>query len=642
MRVPLAILISCLAWADPPEVYHIHASREETHPGAAPVVLDLEEHADEETTVAEVLDAVPGLQVRSLGGMGSYSAPSIRGSSPSQVAVYLDGVPLNRGALGTIDLSNLAVEGLERIEVWRGLPPPDRMGAGLGGVVDLLPRRTTGGEVRLTGGSFGTRGALVRGSDRRGPAFFGATAAYVGSEGDFTYRDHNGTLFDSSDDVWVARRNNRFDQADAVLHASWAGALQARITQNVFYKTQGVPGALTTATDEPHLDAGRSLTRLSLGRPGVLEGAAYVTYQADHYRDPENEIGTGAQDQRSSSWAGGGEVRATWVAGPSALVVVPQVHHERYAQDEALGAPGVGDLEAARLVVGGAVFDVLSLWRARLVLEPALRIDRYDDEVAGGPGETTVLLSPRAGARLTVLPRLDLSASGGRYHRAPTFLEKFGDRGFLVGNPNLSTERGVMADAGIVWRGPLRLDTTFHVAQVEDLILLVQNSQDTLQARNIGQARLLGSETGVSLRPWSRLSAQASYAFLWPRNLVENRQLPGRARHEVYGRLDGGPFGLGPARISLFADMDATAGMFFDAANLRPAPPRAFLGAGLKLRPRGSPDLALTIEAKNLTNVRTESVEVHPGGRHVTVATQDYLGYPLPGRAFYATGRMTF
>jgi outer membrane cobalamin receptor len=642
LRVLSTILIFGLARSDPPEVYEVRAARDETHPGAESVVLDLEEHEDEQTSVAEVLDAVPGLQVRTLGGMGSYSAVSIRGSSPSQVAVYLDGVPVNRGALGTVDLSDFAVEGLERIEVWRGLPPPDRMGAGLGGAIDLVPRRTTGGEARLTGGSFGTRGALLRGGDRRGRAFFGATASYLGSEGDFTYRDHNGTLFDPSDDAWVTRKNNGFDQADGVLHASWDGTLQARVTQNVFYKTQGVPGALTTATDEPHLDAGRSLTRLSLGRPGVLEGAAYVTYQDDHYRDPHDEIGNGAQDQRSHTWAGGGELRATWIAGPSAFVFVPQIHHERYAQDEALGAPGAGDLVATRLVAGGAVFDVLSLWRSRLVLEPALRIDRYDDEVAGGPGDVSVLLSPRAGARFTVLPALDVRASGGRYHRAPTFLEKFGDRGFLVGNPDLSPERGVAADAGIVWRGPLRLETTFYVAQVEDLILLVQNSQETLRAQNVGRARLLGSETGGSLRPWSRLAAQMSYAFLWPKNLVEDRQLPGRARHEVYGRLDAGPFGVGPVRVNLFSDVDATAGMYFDAANLRPAPLRAFLGAGVKLRPRRWPELTLTIEAKNLADVRTETVEIQPGDNHATVATQDYLGYPLPGRAFYATGRMTF
>jgi len=642
MRV-LAIVVAKLAWADPAgEVYEIHAHRDDAHPGATVLSVDLEERADEQVSVAEALGELPGLQLRTQGGMGTYAALSVRGSAPSQVAVYLDGVPVNRGAFGAVDLSEFSIEGLERLEVWRGLPPPDRMGAGLGGVIELVPRRTKGGELRVTGGSFGTRGVLARGTDRRGRASYGATASYLGSEGDFEYLDHNGTLFDPDDDRWVTRRNNGFDQADAMVHGRYDGELTARVTQNVFYKTQGVPGALTTVTNEPQLDMWRSVSRLTLGQPGVFEGAGYATVQGDHYGDPLNEVGLGAQDQRSQSLALGGELRATWVAGPSVLVVVPQIHHEHYEQDDALAAAGDGRLEATRLVAGGAIFDVLSLLDGRLTLQPALRIDRYSDEATDGDGTVHALVSPRAGARFALLPTIDLNASAGRYHRAPTFVEMFGDRGFLVGNPELTPERGLAADSGIRWRGPVRIETTFHVAWVDDLILFAQNSQETVRAQNIGRARLLGTETSVTARPWSRLRAHASYAFLSPKNLVDGRQLPGRGRHEIYGRLDGGPLPAGPVRAAVFGDVEALAGMFLDAANLRPAPIRVLLGAGLKLSPRRWPKLTFTLEGKNLTDARTETVEIRPGPRRAVVATQDYLGFALPGRAFYATGRMIF
>src|SRR5690349_851633 len=45
-------------------------------------------------SVADELEALPSLHVRSLGGLGAYSALSIRGSSAAQVLVLVDGVPL--------------------------------------------------------------------------------------------------------------------------------------------------------------------------------------------------------------------------------------------------------------------------------------------------------------------------------------------------------------------------------------------------------------------------------------------------------------------------------------------------------------------------------------------------------------------
>jgi iron complex outermembrane receptor protein len=636
------LLIAASAWAeDSPsvhEVYEVRAPADDRHPGAAVAVVDLDENAGAQMTVAEAIDAIPGVQIRSTGGLGAYSALSVRGSAPSQATVYLDGVPIHRGAFGAVDLSQFAVAGLERIEVWRGLPPPDRMGAGFGGVVDLITRRGDGGEARAMGGSFGTRGAALRAGDTTGAFFATGTGSYLGSEGDFAYLDHNGTPSDDSDDAWRTRRNNGFDQVDVTLHARHDGPLWARATQNLFSKTQGVPGPLTTATDEPHLEAARSVSRLELGRPGRLTGAAYLTVQGDHYRDPNNEIGLGAQDQRSRTWAAGGELRGTWPMGPTALVVVPQVHHERYAQDDVLASGA--DLEARRWVLGGAVFDVVSLAGERLVLEPAVRVDRYADE-ADGAGKTHVLISPRGGARFAVTGSIDLRASAGAYHRAPAFLETFGDRGFLVGNPDLRPERGAAGDAGVVWRGPVRLEVGAHLAEVDDLILLVQNSQGTLQARNARRARLFGTEASVAMRG-KTAGVIVSYAYLSATNLDDGRRLPGRARHEGYARADLGPLSLGAVRATLYGDVDASAGSYLDAANLRPLPPRAFVGAGVGLGPRAREDLTVTLEGKNLTDANTETVELLPSGRRVRLATQEYTGYPLPGRAFYATARMTF
>lgn len=627
------------------EVYEVHASPNDRHPGSTLAVVELDARADEQTSVAEVVEELPGLQLRTLGGLGAMSAVSVRGSSPAQVGVYLDGVPLNRGALGSVDLGQFSLESLERIEVWSGLPPVDRMGAGLGGAIDLVPRRASGGELRGMIGSFGSRGGFVRAGDRRGQYFYSAAASYLGAEGDFSYLNHQGTLLDASDDVISTRGNNGFDQTAGTAVVTRSDWIEARLLEDVFYRTQGIAGPLTVETRGTGLDIWRSVTHLRVGRPGQIESAAYVTLEQNHYRDPENELGVGAQDQRGRTLAAGGELRAIWTAGPTVLTVVPQVHHERYRQQDALAEEDLGDLRAERLVLGGGISDVIALWHDRWLLEPALRVDRYVDTLAGDAERQSWLMSPRLGSRLTVTQGWDLHASGGRYHRAPTFIEMFGDRGYAVGNSELAPETGLAADVGVSWYGLswIRVQATFHWAEVEDLILFVQNSQQTLRAENIGRARLVGSEFALTAGPTRHLRVTANYTFLSPQDLVqEGNELPGRARHEAYARGDTGPWPLGPLRASVFADAEVVAGMFFDQANFRPMPRRIFVGGGLKLQLRRWSEFSLTVEGKNLLDAKTETVEINPGGYRATVALQDYVGYALPGRAVYAMARVVF
>jgi len=74
-------------------------------------------------TVADVLSDAAGVTVRRLGGPATWSILSIRGSSANEVQMYLDGIPLSRARNETVNLSNLPLDSLERIEVYRGTTP---------------------------------------------------------------------------------------------------------------------------------------------------------------------------------------------------------------------------------------------------------------------------------------------------------------------------------------------------------------------------------------------------------------------------------------------------------------------------------------------------------------------------------------
>ncbi|MCY1007511.1 TonB-dependent receptor plug domain-containing protein [Nannocystis pusilla] len=121
----------------------------------------------------EILARSAGATVRSLGGLGQYSALSLRGSSAQQVALFLDGVPLSAGSGGVVNLADLPLDALGAVTIYRGLVPIAYGGAALGGAVDLGSDLRCAPEPRLRAvvgaGSFAAREARVGATVRCAP-----------------------------------------------------------------------------------------------------------------------------------------------------------------------------------------------------------------------------------------------------------------------------------------------------------------------------------------------------------------------------------------------------------------------------------------------------------------------------------------
>jgi outer membrane cobalamin receptor len=110
----------------------------ELSPGAVTVIRPSEERRGEQKNLPDLLETVPGLRVIRLNGRNGYAVASVRGSTSSQVAVYVDGVLANLQSEAAVDLSAIPVEDVERIEVYRGYIPA-RFGAqAMGGAATLI------------------------------------------------------------------------------------------------------------------------------------------------------------------------------------------------------------------------------------------------------------------------------------------------------------------------------------------------------------------------------------------------------------------------------------------------------------------------------------------------------------------------
>jgi len=632
-------------------------------------VVDASAPSARAASVAELVERQAGIQLRSRGGLGAFTAVSLRGSEANEVAVFLDGVPLNRAAAGVIDLAQLPADGLERIEIYRGVPPVDLGGEVIGGAIHLVSRRgARRPQLRVStgGGSFGARAASLGYGDTRGGLATDVTVSYRGATGDFTYYDNAGTLFDRSDDAFATRQNNGFDQLSLAASVGTAHARRGRIGwrfgANGLWKRQGVPGIGSVGAEAlfARLDTARLVLEGELKRRGRftdLTLGAHLVGERLAFDNPRGEkVGPyGAAHTENASVGAGLNARVDVpIRAIALLTLLGDVRVEQRTPRDLL-TPAREGIPSVRGLGGVAASVELRLLRERLVLTPAVRLDGVvstlvtDESGARVPGATdsSVFVSPRLGVRARVASWLTLRGSAGRFVRFPTLLEQFGDGGFVLGTRTLRPETAWGGDAGFAastplprGRGRFALEGAFFGREVADLITYLPTA-NAFAAANIGPVRILGVESRLTLRVLELVQLSVDYTFLSSENFssepgAAGKPLPYRPRHQLFGRLDVGWRGL-----TAFYELDWVDESTRDAQAYNRIPGRVLHAIGARL---SAAAWDISVEVRNLADLRVVPLPLGGSaraGETTPYPLVDFYDYPLPGRAIYATVRYT-
>jgi outer membrane cobalamin receptor len=609
--------------------------------------IETDEHALEVETVADALAESVGVQVRRFGGLGAFSTISIRGSSSNQVDFFLDGVPLSRARNETVNLSDLPLDALQRIEVYRGTAPVG-FGSPIGGAVNLVtkpPSDQPATELSASYGSFLTRKAVVSHSRRIGAFSLLGHVSYLGSEGNFEFEDDRATQ-NPLDDRTVTRKNNAFNSVEALFKAGYsAGGFDLDLTSETFFKDQGVPGPGNAQFTDPSLREWRALNYLRASRPGLLHGdldasaTLFGVFERSEFQDEKGQLGGLAQDRRDDTALLGSSSTGTYYGLPAqALSWFTELSRETFAGYNDAATRGPKDEPDQKRLTGAiSLQDEIELFDSRLLLVPTVRWQHLRDDVSAtfdaanqpsGPQETKDrdLWSPSIGASLTVLPWLSLRGNLGRYQRAPNFSELFGNRGNVRGRPDLKPETAINRDVGFVasyehlsWLDRLRAEYAYFNNDVDDIIVLVQTGPNFFTPRNVGAARIRGHELALHAEALSHFGVDVNYTHQDAENRSDNpnfrgKQLPDRPQDEVYLRLETfAPLG------KLFYEFNLVSGNYTGEANLERIPTRDVHTLGIAVHPR--PWLTASFEARNVTDNQISDVG----------------GFPLPGRSYFFT-----
>jgi outer membrane receptor protein involved in Fe transport len=253
--------------------------------------------------------------------------------------------------------------------------------------------------------------------------------------------------------------------------------------------------------------------------------------------------------------------------------------------------------------------------------------------------------SPRLGVRWrTPVRGLTAKANIGRYFRLPSFYDLYANLGYFIGRPDLRPEVSLNADAGVVLErtGHWRLERVFaelgyFESRSDDLIIYTPGFRFTSPI-NVPGTTARGVESALALASGG-VQLLGNYTYLDLRDDATGKRVPGRPSHEAYARLDAErPLPRYP-RLSLGGSWETrmTAGMFADASNDVAYPTRLYHALGVRGRLRG---FTLGLEIKNILDEQVELLarpnSACPGGL-CPQSIEDFGGYPLPGRAFFAT-----
>ncbi len=462
--------------------------------------------------IGEALVYVPGVFIRDYGGLGGLKTVSLRGSSASQTAVFIDGVKINSVQNGLTDMSVFPTSMVESVEVVRGGESALFGASAVGGAVNIRSLSPGGKRLLRVTSSAGSFGEIGLGGVLRLPVdstMLLAGGEYRTSQGDYPF---DFTEFGAT--RTVRRENGDFTNASGVL--AWSAAPSGwNIRTHLLGRTtrRGVPGAVVQGSiesREARLEEEDALAIVhavcGIDTALLLSVTGTGRYNTTRYRDPGAAI-FGAQgiDERFRTR----EVGMTTSLSGIALTQSYEVQSD-IAFAELLGnmfQPDVGD-KASRTSLGLAIRTerAVDIADNTLIVQGATRLDVYSD--AGTAASPLVAFLWRF-ADVPVLLRAQWSYN----FRPPSFNELY----YLnFGTASLRPERSLSLNTGVEWSiaEEIRVEAAVFSIDTKDRIVAIPVSPVTWSARNIEGAVSRGVELSAHLSLYSG-GFQADGSYTW-------------------------------------------------------------------------------------------------------------------------------
>lgn len=494
-------------------------------------VLDTKDiHASNAKDVGEALRSVGASLIKSYGTVGSLESVSLRGSTDSQVLILVDGQKLNNAQQGSVDLSSIPLDAIERVEVVKGGNSAMYGSDAVGGVINIItkaPARKSSIDYSVKG-LFGTYGTKVyNASLGQGINGFDYFLSYnrTQSTGNYDYTDLTGKSVemknaDTKADNIFFKGGYLFDD-----HSRFSAFYKYRKSDN------GSPGSI----DYPNFSA-RTKTEnnhVSLSYEGLCFGPlafnfnTYFMRQDYRYINPE---AWGGKEESIYKTTGTGLIMQGFIdlTNLGLISYGYEFREDKLESDNlksGLSQPFIGNHTRnvnSIYLQDDWKYDIDPSWKISVV--PALRLDKYPEESIGSQ------VSPKVGISFSHndLWIGSLRGNYGKVFRAPTYNDLYWpEDSWTKGNPDLKPEKGTTYDAGFIIQFPAlesswSLEATYFGSNLDDLILWASDGGKWLP-KNVAKASVNGIETKLAWKGIDNiLGLQTSYTYMEAKDKGDN------------------------------------------------------------------------------------------------------------------------
>lgn len=606
-------------------------------------------------SAAEILSTLAGVQSYRQGGLGSFETVSIRGIAAREIVICIDGVPVNDGSGGAVDLGTFDLNQFERIEVYKDRVPAKFGGSGIGGAVNFVTKsalRKTPREGSAASGKFllayGSHhfweGAANLNMSISDSANISAAVSARHSDNDYEFTNRNGTAYNQEDDFTDTRKNAQFTEYSGqfkfrLLHS---GGAFSTWSANFSTSSGGNPGREDSQTQVAGFDGENAQVAYRFESPGFIENRLWLSAgvagrfekSVAHSYYPLDHLGYYSTEYLEYGAAG------------YRLLPDFTVNYEGEILNAGIRLAGGADAYEARgsqkdwslvrySVSASADAEVRPVSWAAIGGEASALFVK--DALTGGtfvlPTYTKELTDARdrdvsysAMARLKLgrkNSRVGVHAGFGRFSRQPQIMELYGVYPGTLSNPDLNEESAVRFEAGAfaaTEKNRTVLRATFFENHTENGIFWLV-SGNFVRPFNIGKTFVRGIETELESRPASFLKITMRATFQQTEDRTGNatydgKKLPGEPAFSYFSEMQS----FLPFRLDAGFSAEYRTAIYTDRANRIEQPPtpryRVFLGWNPFEKTR------LIFAVDNLSDENYRNI---------------YSPYPTPGREFKIT-----
>lgn len=496
--------------------------------------IDLKSAQQQFLTLSSLLEQQSGIEIQSIGGLGQYASPIIRGSNGKQVLVFWDGLLINGISGASADIGSLGLSYAHSIDVYRALAPIELSASSVGGVIHIKSQDLTNpalhndGALSFTVGSYGARQISLLQAFNQSPFKWLLAGEYTEAENDFEYLEER-PVSNPNKAAYESRQNNGAAQYNVLLKGQRQfESHQLNLALQSNSSDREISAKINTPTNQAEISSTSNHLQFNWLIPwnkySRSEVITSIEQQTQLYDDRNSSIGQGSQlnEYKSQGYKLQANQYFTLDNIESALTL--RVQSEKTQADYKLLTNE--EIDAQCLLGRGckspyrrnqADLGARLTYRTDLLeysLQSALLTIQNRNLTSDTSSENTVFSTWSAGVSRYFDNGASVFYSISEQIRVPTTSEVFGDRGLSKGNDALKPEKAFSHDIGLRFQNSkLEYLTSVYLRDVIDAIHSETDSSGVIRYDNLGKTQHIGWEHTVSYQPLHSLTLSANITF---------------------------------------------------------------------------------------------------------------------------------